>query len=112
VENYRARRVPERRPTIRVSWRAHAARAPRALALPAPAQRFFAPRFELPRLEDFRGGTFAPFFRDSLRAMAIACFRLVTFRPDPLFSVPFFFRRMVDSTFFCAALPYFAIGIS
>jgi hypothetical protein len=71
--------------------------------------RFLAPRFDVPRLEDFRDGTFAPFLRDSLRAMAIACFRLVTFRPDPLFSVPFFFRRIVDSTFFCAALPYLAI---
>jgi hypothetical protein len=74
--------------------------------------RFFAPRFDLPRLEDFRDGTLAPFFRDSLRAIAIACFRLFTFRPDPLFSVPFFLRRIVDSTFFCAALPYFAIVFS
>jgi hypothetical protein len=71
-----------------------------------------APRFVLPRLDDFRAGTLAPFFRDSLRAIAIACFRLVTFRPEPLFSVPFFFRRIVDLTFFCAALPYFAIVLS
>ena len=41
--------------------------------------------------------------------MAIACLRLVTFRPDPLFSVPFFFRRIADSTVLDAPLPYFAI---
>jgi hypothetical protein len=44
--------------------------------------------------------------------MAIACLRLVTFRPDPLFSVPFFFRRMADSTFLEADSPYFAITTS
>jgi hypothetical protein len=44
--------------------------------------------------------------------MAIACLRLVTFRPDPLSSVPFFRRRMVDSTFFDADLPYLAIALS
>jgi hypothetical protein len=43
--------------------------------------------------------------------MAIACFRLVTFRPDPLFNVPFFRRRIVDSTFFEADFPYFAISV-
>jgi hypothetical protein len=57
---------------------------------------------------DLRGGTFAPFSRASFSAIAIACFRLVTFRPEPLFSVPFFLRRIVDSTVFDAALPYFA----
>ena len=62
--------------------------------------------------EDFRGGTFAPFSRASLSPMAIACLRLVTFRPDPLFSVPFFFRRIVDLTFFDADLPYFAMRTS
>jgi hypothetical protein len=40
--------------------------------------------------------------------MAMACLRLVTRRPDPLFSVPFFFRRIADSTVFDAAFPYFA----
>ena len=59
--------------------------------------------------DDFRGGTFAPFLRASLSAMAIACLRLFTVRPDPLFKVPLFLRRMVDSTFFDAALPYFAM---
>jgi hypothetical protein len=62
--------------------------------------------------EDFREGTFAPLSRASLSPMAIACLRLVTFRPELLFSVPFFFRRMADSTFFDADLPYFAIFTS
>jgi hypothetical protein len=59
-----------------------------------------------------RAGTLAPFFRASLSPIAIACLRLVTFRPDPLSSVPFFLRRMVDSTFFDAAFPYFAMDTS
>jgi hypothetical protein len=59
--------------------------------------------------DDLRRGTFAPFFLASFRAMAIACFRLFTLRPEPLFSVPFFLRRIVDSTFFEADLPYFAM---
>jgi hypothetical protein len=63
---------------------------------------------EEPR-ELFRAGTLAPFFRASLRPIAIACLRLVTFRPEPLLSVPRFRRRMVDSTFFDADLPYFAM---
>jgi hypothetical protein len=58
---------------------------------------------------DLRDGTFAPFSRASLSPMAIACLRLVTFRPEPLLSVPRFRRRIVDSTFFDAALPYFAM---
>ena len=37
--------------------------------------------------------------------MAIACFRLLTLRPEPLFNVPFLRRRIADSTFFDAALP-------
>jgi hypothetical protein len=44
--------------------------------------------------------------------MAIACLRLLTFRPDPLFSVPRFRRRIADSTFFDAAFPYLAMGPS
>lgn len=62
--------------------------------------------------DDFRDGTFAPFFRASLSPMAMACLRLFTFWPEPLFSVPFFLRRMVDSTFFDADLPYFAMCTS
>src|SRR5436190_10818522 len=41
--------------------------------------------------------------------MAIACFRLLTFRPDPLFSVPFFLRCIADFTFFEADMPYLAM---
>lgn len=57
----------------------------------------------LPPVVDFRFaaglpvfffGTLAPFFLASDNPMAIACFRLVTFFPDPLFSVPRFFRFM------------------
>jgi hypothetical protein len=62
--------------------------------------------------DDFRDGTFAPFLRASLSPMAIACLRLVTLRPDPLFSVPFFFRRIADLTVFDAASPYFAMRTS
>jgi len=60
---------------------------------------FFPPVF-------FRG-TFAPFFLASDSPIAIACLRLVTFRPLPDLSVPFFFRRIALSTRFEAALPYF-----
>jgi hypothetical protein len=56
-----------------------------------------------------RLGTFAPFFRASLRPIAMACLRLFTFRPEPLSSVPRFRRRIADSTFFDADFPYFAI---
>jgi hypothetical protein len=53
-------------------------------------------------------GTFAPFSRASESPIAIACLRLVTFLPlRPLFSVPFFLRRIADSTRLLAALPYF-----
>ena len=41
--------------------------------------------------------------------MAIACLELVTFRPDPLFNVPFFFRRIADSTVLEAPSPYLAM---
>ena len=59
--------------------------------------------------DDRRDGTFAPFFRASLRPMAIACLRLLTLRPEPLLSVPFFRRRIADSTRFDADFPYFAM---
>ena len=62
--------------------------------------------------DDLREGTFARFSRASLSPIAIACLRLVTFRPDPLFSVPFFLRRIVDSTFLEADLPYLAMRTS
>jgi hypothetical protein len=62
--------------------------------------------------DDFRLGTFAPFFRASLRPIAIACLRLLTFCPEPLFNVPFFRRRIVDFTLLDAELPYLAIASS
>jgi hypothetical protein len=62
------------------------------------------------RLEDFRDGTLAPFSRASLSPIAIACFRLLTLRPEPLFNVPFLRRRIADSTFFDADLPYLAMN--
>jgi hypothetical protein len=62
------------------------------------------------REDDLRAGTLPPFSRASLSPIAIACFRLVTFRPELLFNVPFFFRCIADSTRLFAAFPYFAIG--
>ena len=55
-------------------------------------------------------GTFAPALRASLKPMAIACLRLVTFLPDrPERNVPCLRSRIARSTFFCAFLPYFAM---
>jgi hypothetical protein len=70
---------------------------------------FFRPPLRFLAL--FFRGTFAPFLRASLRPIAIACFRLFTFRPEPLFSVPFFLRCMADFTRLPAAFPYFAISL-
>src|SRR5688572_33329834 len=64
----------------------------------------FLPELFLPVL--FRG-TFAPFLRASESPIAIACFRLFTFRPLPDLSVPFLRRRIALATRFCAAGPYF-----
>jgi hypothetical protein len=61
--------------------------------------------------EDFLG-TLAPFFLASDSPIAIACLRLVTLPPLPPFpdlSVPFFRRRIADSTRLLAALPYFRL---
>jgi hypothetical protein len=55
-------------------------------------------------------GTLAPFSRASLSPIAMACLRLVTFRPDPLFSVPFFRRCIADFTVLDADFPYFAMS--
>src|SRR5712671_2451366 len=63
------------------------------------------------RRDDFRG-TLPPFSRASLRPIAIACLRLLTRAPDPLFSVPVFRRCIADSTRFAADLPYFAMNTS
>jgi hypothetical protein len=73
----------------------------------------FREDFRAPLRDDLREpfrGTLAPFSRASLSPIAIACLRLVTRLPDrPLFNVPFFLRRIADSTFFEADLPYFAM---
>src|SRR5256885_13722948 len=61
---------------------------------------FFLPPF-------FFFGTFLPFLRASDRPMAIACLRLFTLPPLPLFSVPFFLRRTALSTSLLALLEYF-----
>jgi hypothetical protein len=99
---------------------------PRALFLPA---LFFLPvlfvpvLFFLPPLlffvADFRAafffeaffdGTFAPFSRASDNPIAIACLRLFTVLPlRPLFSDPFFRRRMALSTVLFAFFEYLAI---
>src|SRR4030095_6552082 len=77
--------------------------------------RFLPPRLDVllerfrDPLDDFRG-TLAPFLRASLSPIAIACLRLLTLPPDPLFSVPFFRRRIADSTRFDAAFPYLAMS--
>ncbi len=65
------------------------------------ADRFDVERFEEDRFDDERFerlGTFAPFSRASFRPIAIACFRLLTFRPLPLFSGPRLRRRIALST--------------
>jgi hypothetical protein len=73
----------------------------------SPADYFF---FLPARVRDvLRRGTFAPFSRASLNPIAIACLRLVTLRPEPLLSVPFFLRRIADFTRFEADSPYFAM---
>jgi hypothetical protein len=61
---------------------------------------------------DRRLGTLAPLLRASLSPIAIACFRLFTVRPEPLFNVPLFRRRIADFTVLEAALPYFAMQAS
>jgi hypothetical protein len=64
-----------------------------------PPLDFFAPRLR---------GTLAPFSLASDSPIAIACLRLVTFFPlRPLRNVPFFLRRIADSTRLPAAFPYF-----
>ena len=67
---------------------------------------------ELDFLEEVLRGTFAPFARASDSPMAIACLRLFTvppFPPRPLFSVPFFRRRIALPTLLLAAVPYFRV---
>jgi len=59
--------------------------------------------------EDFFFGTFAPSFLASDKPIAIACLRLVTFLPLPLFNVPSFFSCIAFSTLSPAFFEYFAM---
>jgi hypothetical protein len=60
----------------------------------------------------FFGGTFAPARRASDRPIAIACFRLLTFLPEPpLRSVPSLRSCMTLPTFACAFFPYLAMSL-
>ena len=52
------------------------------------------------------GGTLPPSRRASERPMAIACFLLFTFRPEPLRSFPSFSSCIFSSTLSCAFFPY------
>lgn len=54
-------------------------------------------------------GTFLPSLLASLKPIATACLREVTFLPVPVFSLPSFISCMVCSTFLPAAREYFAI---
>lgn len=63
--------------------------------------------FLLDFLLDFRDGTFPPSRRASESPMAMACLRLVTFLPEPLFSVPRLRSCIAFSTFSCDFFPYF-----
>lgn len=60
-------------------------------------------------LAPFFGGTFAPFSLASDNPIAIACLRLVTFFPVPVFSDPSFFLCMARFTLPPAPFEYFAI---
>ena len=69
----------------------------------------FATGVHRPRACHFFLGTFLPFRLASDRPMAIACFRLFTFLPLPLFNVPFLRLCIARLTDFLAPLPYLAI---
>lgn len=58
-------------------------------------------------LADFFAGTFAPAFRASESPIAMACFGFVTFRPEPLFSLPSLKACISRSTLADAFGPYF-----
>jgi hypothetical protein len=72
--------------------------------------RFFEERFLLDRFFELFLGTLPPSFRASDNPIAIACFLLVTFLPEPLFNVPRLRSCIAFSTFLPAFLPYFAIA--
>ena len=60
----------------------------------------------------FFDGTLAPCFRASDNPIAIACFWLVTFLPDPLLRVPRFRSCMALPTLSDAFLLYFGMDAS
>ena len=60
--------------------------------------------------EDFLGGTLAPAFLASERPIAIACLRLVTFRPErPERRVPRLRSRIARSILRLAFFPYLRV---
>jgi hypothetical protein len=59
---------------------------------------------------DRRDGTLPPASRASDKPIAIACFRLFTFSPEPLLSSPRLNSCIVFSTFSLALGPYFAMS--
>jgi hypothetical protein len=61
--------------------------------------------------DDFFEGTLPPSRRASERPMAMACFRLVTFFPEPLFNLPLLSSCISSSTLSDAFFPYFAMAI-
>lgn len=71
-----------------------------------PGDDFFVPFDEDFVDADFFAGTLPPSRRASESPIAIACFLLVTFLPEPDRNVPFFRSCIVFSTFSCAFLPY------
>lgn len=62
--------------------------------------------------EDLREGTLSPSARASEMPMAMACLRLFTFCPDPLFNFPEPYSCITFETFFCALAPYVAMESS
>lgn len=76
----------------------------------AALRAVFLPAFRAVAVPAFFG-TLAPFSLASERPMAIACFRLVTFLPEPDFKVPFFFRCRALFTRLPALFEYFAIAV-
>src|ERR1700754_3260566 len=79
--------------------------SPRASA--ATSGYFLRAVFAAERLRPvFFAGTLSPSRRASERPMAMACLRLVSFRPELEGRVPRFFSPLTFSTFFDAFLPY------
>lgn len=78
-----------------------------ARATPAPKPSIDYLRFDERDAVFF--GILAPFLRASDRPIAIACLRLFTVPPEPLFSVPALRFFIALSTVDCALGPYFAM---